>query len=102
MAKTLFLYEVLPDESFFFELEGDYSHLQGVYINAVHPKDTTREKWEALQDELSNLIYRTSEEAKAIEKANPKASTHEIYQKNQKIDKPTKDWDYFVKCGFIL
>lgn len=101
MAKTLFLCEEIPEETFFFELEGDYSHLNGVYINADHPKGVTQKKWEKLQDELSKLIYRTSEEVEAFRKENL-VDEAKVWKKISKINAPTKDWDHFVKCGFIL
>lgn len=42
--KTLFLYEELPEQSFFFELEGDYSHLNGVYINMIEPEEYSQKQ----------------------------------------------------------
>jgi hypothetical protein len=59
-----------------FELEGDYSHLNNIYINGED--DQTK------IDELCDLVY-------------DKEGKHKI----QFISGPTKDWDFFVECGFI-
>jgi len=85
MVKTLFLFEVLPEESFFFELEGDYSRLQGILINS-DPEDGFDPKlYEKLSQELNEIVYDANGRYKVTQ-----------------IDKPTKDWDHFVKCGFAL
>lgn len=64
------------DSSFFFELEGDYSHLNKKYVNS-DPWSETKE--------LNDLVY--------DEKGNYKVET---------LEQPTKDWDVFVRCGFYL
>lgn len=97
MHKTLFLFQENEFEPKWFELEGDYSHLHKVYINdsydgPSYPQISADEhaaeiaKFERKQDELINLLY----EADAYEKL-----------KVTLIDKPTKDWDYFVECGLM-
>lgn len=82
--KTLFLFEQFEKAAFFFELEGDYRHLQDVYINS-YIQGKEKAKGKALQDELCNLVYdQETGKTKVI-----------------KLTEPTKDWDYFVHCGFI-
>lgn len=75
--KTLVLFEEVPVKSFFFVLEGDYRHLNNVYINAGHNEEKAAE--------LNALVY-----------------TSEGVVKVDELDEPIKDWDYFIKCGFIL
>lgn len=76
MEKTLFLYQ----EDFFkpqwFELPGNYSHLNGTYINSADDLDKV--------DELNELVF-------------DKEGKHKITF----LSGPTKDWTYFVECGFI-
>lgn len=72
------LFEIIPDESFFVEFKGDLSKLNEVIIN-VYVED------EKLQNELTDLIY--DKEGKF---------------KIKKLKSPTKDWDIFIKCGFLL
>ena len=94
MPKTLFLFQ----EEFFkpkwFELAGDYSHLDKVYINGCHPEEDyldaddpklvqVQEEYAGSCEELSDIMY-------------DKDGKHKVTF----IDKPTKDWDYFVECGF--
>jgi hypothetical protein len=92
MAKTLFLFE---DEAgaHLFEIDGDHSRFHDVYINAEVPEGDARdeETYEALQQELCDLIYydEDSEGGEAGE------------LKPDEIEAPTKDWDFFVRCGFI-
>ena len=76
--KTLFLYEDTADSSCFFELEGDYSHLNNVYINGTDSTD-------AQQAELTELLLKDEKP----------------YFKLPKLDAPTRDWAHFVKCGFL-
>lgn len=79
MTKTLFLFELHPESLCLFELEGDHRRFDGVIISAVgDDKD--------LQDELAALIY--------------DGDTGEF--KPTKLKEPTRDWTYFVKCGFYL
>lgn len=93
--KTLFLYLEIPERSFFFELEGDYSHLNGTFINGTDD----HAKW----DELTALVHRTPEEIEAFKAANPTVKDNDkIYLKVTPLNQPTKDWDHFVECGFYL
>ena len=76
--KTLVLYE-LQDDLFFFELNGDYSYLNGVYVGSS--------EGDKLEDELYNLVWSEfSENAKMLVK---------------RLEKPTKDWDIFIRCGEV-
>lgn len=75
--KTLVLFEEIPEKSFFFVLEGDYRYLNNIYINASGDKEKA--------EELNSLVY-----------------TNEGLVKVDELDEPTKDWDYFIKCGFLL
>jgi len=80
MTKTLFLfinYEGGEEDTFFFEREGDYSHLNNTCINAGEDDDK--------EDELLDLMVRIWAEDSPIEK----------------LRKPTKDWDFFVMCGIV-
>ena len=70
-------YNEEPDV-FFFELEGDYSHLNNVFIGS-YPSDASN------TTELTGLVY--DEDGK---------------KKVQVLSKPTKDWDFFIYCGFLL
>lgn len=88
-AKTLFLFEEKPEECYFFELEGDHSRFDEVYINGVGPKEkVARKKHEALSKELYALLYDDKGNARITEE--------------KKLRAPSKDWTHFVKCGFIL
>jgi len=51
--ETVFIWDTIGMESIqFFVMDGDYSHLNDVYINAVgNPEDMTD------QEELHNLVY---------------------------------------------
>jgi len=85
--KTLFLFEELPEQSFFFELEGDYSRFNEIYINGSGPKGKAAQAaYEKLTDELNSLVYDPTEGTVLV----------------PKLDAPTKDWSHFVKCGMIL
>lgn len=96
MPKTLIAYNTFEDCVKFFEIEGDYRHLDGVIINACAPGtykldldspecEQLQSAYEKLGDELINLLlnadgtYRTDRPA---------------------LSAPTKDWDYFIQCGF--
>lgn len=76
MPKTLVLYRVIGDEEDlkpkFVTLEGDYRHLNDVYVGLTDNADK--------EEELQNLINSNT----------PFKS------------EPTRDWDYFIHCGFIL
>jgi len=105
MPKTLFLYQENEFEPKWFELEGDYSHLHKTYINSSYngpeyPKISADEhaseiaKFERKQEELSSLIYDPTDDP--INGFQPQGRLRVTF-----IDKPTKDWDYFVECGFL-
>lgn len=70
------MFHTIPDSVFFFELEGDHRKLNAVYIN-----QGVDEYHEEL---LSNIVYDIDGKVKVTQ-----------------LDKPTKDWDYFITCGFI-
>lgn len=74
--KTLFLFikDYNTEESFFFTLEGDYSRLNNVFIDCF----VLTEKWR----ELENIVFNEDNTIKV-----------------DKLEQPTKDWDFFVKCG---
>lgn len=76
--KTLILFTINNHEPCFFELKGDYSRFNGIYIN----NDTHLK----LENELNSIIF------------------DEITGsfKLDLLEKPTRDWNYFVKCGFLL
>jgi hypothetical protein len=70
--KTLFLFEDVPN-SYFFELKGDYRYFNNCYIDSLDNVE--------LSDKLHKLVYNNS--------------------RIKKLTEPTKDWNYFVKCGYI-
>lgn len=81
----------------FFELEGDYSHLHGVYINGepehkTYPDVSADEHARLVSDHeikvdiLNDMIYHQD-------------GTHKV--KFLEPNQPTKDWDHYVECGFI-
>lgn len=77
--KTLFLFELVPEQCFFFELRGDHSRFNGVYIN-------TTEVDPALAKELNDLMF------------DPDTGREKIIR----LTEPTRSWTHFVKCGFYL
>ena len=77
-VKFLFLFED-PEKSFFFEkiTDENYNRLNDVYIGqGQHQK---------LEDELCDMVW--DKEGNVIVK---------------QLEKPTKDWDHFVKCGSVV
>ena len=85
--KTLFLFEELPEQSFFFVLEGNYSRFNEIYINGSGPKGkAAQEAYEKLTNELNALVYDPNDGRVRV----------------AKLDSPTMDWSHFVKCGMIL
>lgn len=74
--KTLILFEMIPEDSFFFEASGDFRQLQDIYINCCDDKNLIKE--------LTELVYTDDGEIKV-----------------EKLKEPTKDWDFFVKCGIV-
>jgi ferritin len=81
--KTLMLFEEHPERILFFELQGDYQHLNGVYIN---DKSSSIDR----QSELYAVVYKSERQV------------DESVYNLQELTIPTKDWTYFVKCGVIL
>jgi hypothetical protein len=73
---TLFLYTATEEDPVFFELEGDYSDLNGVYINSTGSHDKLDKLNEVLFDEDGNFLQK-------------------------KLTEPTKDWTWFAMVGFI-
>ncbi len=105
MPKTLFLFQENEFEPQWFELEGDYSHLNKIYINGSHPDEDKLDsddpklvclqaEYAGLCDELSSLIYGPTDDP--MNGFDPQGRLRVTF-----IDKPTKDWDYFVECGFL-
>jgi len=87
--KTLFLfinYEGGEEHTFFFEREGDYSHLNNTCINAGEDGDK--------EDELLDLMGEDLEFGDGS--ISPGFALH-----IDKLKEPTKDWDYFVMCGIV-
>ncbi len=93
--KTLFLFQDDFMKPQWFELEGDYSRLHKTYINGdpevqTYPEVSADERvhlqseYEAKIEELNSLVYDVDEKYKI-----------------KFIDGPTKDWDFFVECGFV-
>lgn len=89
--KTLILWqsEVLSGDGLspkFFVLEGDYRKFDGIYINTYTgdmDKDNQK-KYDRLQNQLTDLMY-----------------TEDGQYKQQFVSEPTKDWDFFIHCGFL-
>jgi hypothetical protein len=82
--KTLMLYqqENLSGDDLspkFLELEGDYRHLNDVYINTYHEDEVKREEHQDKEIELMALL--------------PTGTKF--------LSEPTKDWDFFIHCGFL-
>jgi hypothetical protein len=77
--KTLVAYNDFENMARFFELEGDYSRLDDTIINDVLSPEN-------LKEELYSLIYDDNGNEKKIEW----------------LKQPTKDWDFFVSCGFYF
>ena len=72
MTKTLFLFIDYQDKDdvFFFEKEGDYSHLNNTFINAGENEKKENELWDIMKESIERLCVM-----------------------------PTKDLDFFVKTG---
>ena len=56
---TVIIYDQLDADLKFFVLDGDYTHLDKVYVNQYQEGKTKKEQKAAakLQDELTNLVY---------------------------------------------
>lgn len=75
-AKTLFFFDNFGEsDNFFFELEGDYAHLDKTYINCTDDEEKI--------DELNSLVY-----------------DDQWKEKVTKLGEPTRDWTYYVRVGF--
>ena len=56
--KTVIIYDQLDADLKFFVLDGDYRHLNKVYVNqSVEGTKKVQKAAEKLQDELTNLVY---------------------------------------------
>jgi hypothetical protein len=77
MQKTLCLYDTNSSLARLFELEGDYSHLDGVFINDI---DSNRD-W---VKELTSLLFDDEGDYKV-----------------NFIKIPTKDWTNFIHIGMM-
>lgn len=103
VMKTQFCYlEIGGDglEPKFFTKEGDYSRLDGVFINSYGEDN------EHLQDELGRILY-----GDTFTLVPPEFDDDDDYEEEEKepvnyivefTKEPTKDWDHFVVCGFYL
>jgi hypothetical protein len=76
--KTLFMFNQFEDGIKFFELPGDYSDLNGAFINSTNITED--------QERQLNEILSYDENGES---------------KQKMFDEPTKDWTYFVEIGFI-
>ena len=86
----MFLYDNFDEKAFFFELEGDHRKFHNVFINAGSPKGLKASKKDVAAynktcDELQALVY---EEDTGVIKV-------------VQLEEPTRDWTYFVHCGFV-
>jgi hypothetical protein len=77
MQKTLCLYDTNSSLARLFELEGGYSHLDGVFINDI---DSNRD----LVKELTSLLFDDEGDYKV-----------------NFIKIPTKDWTNFIHIGMM-
>jgi len=87
--KTLFLMEENCLDSpgtLFFELEGDYSHLDAVSTNNYTHffYNGSREEYQIAQNELLRILYGKGADIK-----------YKLIV--DVLEYPTKDWDYFVR-----
>lgn len=75
--KTQFCFSNFEDPPVFFQLDGDYSHLDNVFTNDLSG-DRLKE------DELSELLWNEDGSWKV-----------------ERFVIPTKEWDYFVRVGVL-
>lgn len=72
----------------FVELPGDYRHLNDVYINASCPSEEgsqlTAVDYSQRKKELESIMYDANWQIKV-----------------KFLHEPTKDWDFFIHCGFL-
>lgn len=82
---TLFLFNNFLDDPFFFQLEGDYTRFQNIVINATDEETAgvDTETLDNLCEELTKLVYKDGGALRV-----------------KKLPRPTKDWTFFVYCGF--
>ena len=73
--KTLFLYTDSDMRCFFFEKEGDYRRLHNLHVNSGNCPDD-------IGQEIVDILEDISDE--------------------ERLDEPTKDWDFFANIGWIL
>jgi hypothetical protein len=94
--KTIVIWESFDAAAQFFVLNGDYSHLDGVYINAA---DGDLD----LQDELSEIVYRSNEE----QQADPEAGYYRVKMRRKfPIVTAVKNYNKgeglkIVQCGML-
>lgn len=81
--KTLVLFQLIPEDYFFFIAKGDLSKYQGVFINQYTDLKTE----EALQTKLNDIVY---DDAGAV-----KVESFKILTKEHQ-------WDIMISCGFFL
>ncbi len=68
----------------FLELEGDFRHLNDVYINTYIEDEGEQTEYNKKVEQLNNLLYK-----------------EDGHYKVTFLSEPTKDWDYFIHCGFL-
>jgi len=93
MPKTLIAYNTLEETVKFFEIEGDYRHLDGVIIGACAP-GTAKLDWDSLECEQLQAAYEKLGDELV------KLLCLEDGTGRPRLKEPTKDWDYFIQCGF--
>lgn len=81
--KTAIIFQEIPEDLFFFVVDGDYRHLNGVLINST---DSDAAK----QERLSELIYN--------ENGKYQLPKHNI----ETFRKAIQDGAHLICCGFIL
>lgn len=96
MPKTLIAYNTFSEDVKFYEVEGDYRHLNDVVVGACAPGtkglawdspecEQLQSAYEKLGDELIKLLLNADGTNRTDRPA---------------LSAPTKDWDYFIQCGF--
>jgi hypothetical protein len=86
--KTLLLFERFGEgDTQFLVLEGDHRDLDGILLNGGAPKDFKggHKRYEKLCNKLMGIVYMEDGQERSLEW----------------LKEPTKDWDFFVHCGFI-
>lgn len=90
--RTVAHYAEIPERSFWVELKGDLSHLDGIFINS-YKLDATKEEKEkeaALQNELTKLLY--DKDGKFALKKIDRHRAKELIKQGAEL----------IECGFIL